>query len=272
MIKGQSVLGDIFVALFFLIIIIGLVWMFFEHIPLQVSSLKEQKACAEAETMSKFIFEVNETDMTLEPFIINYSRFHNKTYIDILNETGAKASFKIRYLIYSFNNNVLDDTSIDPSTTPPSVYILRDNNDIIVKAGTNGISANFSMKLLIPYVAFDEITTIGGADYYIVNNYSSPGASSNTSEINVNGSIGAPLVPISEINISLKEIPKLVYIQDATCTGTWPIYIGSDNSTIVGEIGPGNLYRERDYCIIKRRGIVSRNNDVYSADFEIISW
>ncbi|UCD03804.1 MAG: hypothetical protein JSW73_04670 [Candidatus Woesearchaeota archaeon] len=272
MIKGQSILGDIFVAFFFLIIIIGLVWMFFEHIPQQVSNIKEQKACAEAETMSKFLFEVNETNMTIEPFVINYSKFYNKNYTEILNETGAKASFKIKYSIYAFNNDVTDDTSINPTVTPPDVYILRDGDDIIVKAGTIGLSASFYMKLLFPHIAFDEITIVGVGDYYIVNNYSSPTSTSNISEINVNGTISGGGFPLATINISLKEIPKLVYVRDATCTGICPIYIGDNRSNITGEIGPGSLYREKDYCIIKRRCIIIRNNDTYSADLEIIAW
>ena len=117
--------------------------MFFEHIPLQVSNIKEQKACAEAETMSKFIFEVNETDITLEPFVINYSRFYSENYSDILNETGAKASFKIKYSIYAFNNTKDDVSSVNPSLTPADVYILRDNNDIIVTGGSNTVDTSF---------------------------------------------------------------------------------------------------------------------------------
>lgn len=271
MIKGQSILADIFVAMFFLLIILGLIWVFFQHLPPQISSIKEQKACAEAETMSKFLFEVNESDISIEPFVMNYSEFHNKNYTDILNETGTKTSFKITYNIYGFNNNVIDDiSSADPSSDAhPSIYILRDGYNIIIKAGSSATGSSFSMNILFPLISIDNITRTSNIEYRPYQNYT-PTSPFKTSIVRVRG-IFSPGTE-EKLNITLNSIPEIVYLKDASCTGNCSIYLGHNKSEVTGNIGPGEIYREKDFCIIKRRGIIKRNNDTYSADIEIIAW
>jgi len=273
--KGQTILGDIFVALFFLIMIIALIWIFFEHMPAQISSVREQKACAEAETMSKSLFETNGSDFISEPFLIKYDKFYAKNYSRILNDTNSKASSKIMYDIYAFNNFADNISKIEPNASAnPSVYILRNGTDIIVRAGSNAKSTYFRLSLIFPFITLDSISVNDPtlADYRKISNYSQT-TGSKVSEVYVNGTINHSDGRYSQINISLKKEIDIAYINNAVCViNNCSIYIGSNSSKVSGIIGPGIIYREKDFCTIQRRGVIKRGNETFSADIEIIAW
>ena len=109
----------------------------------------------------------------------------------------------------------------------------------------------------------------------IKQNYTEPN-NKNTSEINVYANVEGKSEGVGryeQINISLKQEPSVVYLREATCAGGGcQIYIGSNESILRGEKGPGSIYRQMDYCTVRRRAVIERDNDTYSADLEVIAW
>lgn len=165
--KGQSVVGDIFIAFFFLAILLIVIFFFFQYLPPELNNVKEQKSCAEAETLSTYLLETINTNTLLKNGeYVNYSKFHNLSYQDIISETETSSAFNMIYDIYSFNLNHSDDlSSINPDQTDDDIYFLRDNNSLIIRAGSNTSDFKFNADLFFPNSAISNIDASSDISY-----------------------------------------------------------------------------------------------------------
>lgn len=288
--KAQSTIEFVVVIMFFIIVATLLLTSYLKVFPAEAGKASEQVACSQAETLAIQLLEfpgnltnwnsggeLNELGFSRDNEMeINYSKFKeakSRGYYNITTDANLSIPFKLKYDAYAFNyteDNLIDST---PEDWNPRVFIMRHENNIVIYAGSNSTTAEFSMTLFFPFVSItDNNCTTGTLEAGDTNTSITK---LNSTQVELSFSIGS--ADLDCINLSMSEVPDLIFIKDMSLKNTktgqdYPIYLW--NETILNnEFGSsGDIDKDKSYCEIERIGLVVNGNNTIPTRFKVISW
>jgi len=286
--KAQSMVEYIVVLIFFLIVIIYLMFSYMQIIPGEVSQIREQKACSEAEILADalFNFEGNTSNWETSGDLnhlgfstgnmseINYTKFDNavsRGYYNVSNETSFSTPFYITYSAYALN--LTSDTIPEelPNDTNPRAFLVRESNALTLYAGSNSTAARLEITFFFPMVS---VTLLNCSELESTDTNTTTDRDNGT-EIKIDTSFSS--FDLDCYNFSLSETPDLVYIKDLTLKNSstaknYPVYAG--NHTIIernfGSTGYVSPYE--NYCEIERKGLLINNGEKIPIYLNVIVW
>ncbi|MBT3940972.1 hypothetical protein HOD83_02590 [Candidatus Woesearchaeota archaeon] len=288
--KGQNTIEFIIVLLFFVIITIILMYSYLRLFPSEVSKSREQIACSQAETIAiQFLeFQGNQTNWDSSTNLnvlgfsngnkleIDYNKIQRaKTlgYYNISTDANLSIPFRISYSAYAINTT--NDTT--PTTLPDQydarVFLLRQNDSLVVYAGSNSSGADLTLNLFFPFTTITAADCDSGSREIVDSNTTTTNSDGDTVKLNwlVNGG------DLDCINLTTTTLPQMIFIKDmyfknTTLGKTFPIYL--TNQTILNnEFGSsGDTDKKKSFCEIERTGLVENSNEFVPVKIEVISW
>ncbi len=270
------------IAFFFLVVVLTLCWVLFTRAPAEIAKAQEQATCGAAEGLATAFFDlpgepVNWNTSNIELFglatgnisKINASKWSaakDLGYINVRNKTSSDASFWMRYSIYAFGWG-----SDSPNPANCSTVLLRQGSTLSITANSTAGPLSLYLDLLFPLILPDQITLytdVEPAEDRVTNR--TIGNSTLISlELHVN------TADQDAVNISLAQIPDLVYIKKASYANPlgikYPIYLR--DLVILDEFGSfGYISIGKRYCSIDRRVLMVADGESFPCDLKLLVW
>jgi hypothetical protein len=287
--KGQSTIEFIIVLLFFVIISITLTQSYLDVFPSEAAKAKEQVACSQSETLAMQFLEsmgnesnwdsngkLNElgfsTGIGME---LDYNKLEtakSRGYYNITLDSNLSIPFKLTYEAYAINFTNESIPENLPNEFDPRVFIVRNESNVFIFAGSNSTGSDFSMTLFFPFVNVSANTCDDGS--LEITDTNTTTSNSKGDEIKLNWDITS--TDLDCINLSLNEIPHLIFIKDmslknTTLEKTFPIYL-NNNTILNNEFGSsGHIDKDKNFCEIERVGLLA-NTEKIPVKFGIITW
>jgi hypothetical protein len=288
--KGQSNIEFIIVLLFFIIITITLTQSYLKIFPSEASKAREQIACSQSETLAiQFLeFQGNETNWnnggnlnelgfaTENDMEINYNKIEaakTRGYYNITTDGNLSIPFKLSYEAYAINFTNESIPASLPDNYNPRAFIIRNETNLFVYAGSNSTVGDFSINLFFPFTTITANTCDSGSLENVDTNITT--SKDYGDEIKLNWHITT--ADLDCINLTLNKIPELIFIKsmsfkNTTLEKTFPIYL-NNNTILNNEFGSsGDKDKDKNFCEIERVGLVVNGAEKVPVKFNIMSW
>ena len=288
--KGQTTIEFIIVLLFFVIITITLTQSYLRIFPSEASKAREQVACSQSETLAiQFLeFQGNETNWdtggelneigfsTTNEMELDYNKIEiakTRGYYNITSDGNLSIPFKLSYETYAINftNQSIPDSL--PNNYNPRSFVVTNESNLLVYAGSNSTVTDFSMTLFFPFTTVSANTCDSGSLESVDTNTTT--SKDYGDEVKLDWHITTS--DLDCINLTLNEIPDLIFIKSMSLKNTtfekiYPIYL-NNNTILNNEFGSsGSKDKDKNFCEIERTGLVINGDDKIPVKFNIISW
>ncbi len=288
--RAQSLVEYIIAILLFVIIVMYLLFAYFDRLPEEISSTRELELCSEAESAALAFLDFPGDPSTWESAGslrrlglassdsssagVNYSKWQAMTtrgYYNISTAIALNRSFNLAYNIYAFNLTT-DPVPQYPNDSSPKVFIVRSSDAINISAGSADTLSKLKLTLFFPYanpvISNCPAGALEAGEALGIKN------TSGGAEVSLNWTFSSgdhDCASISSINAS-----SLIYIlavnQIGLDTGkTYPLYFGN-HTDVYSTFGSTEHLLSKPLCGVSRRRIIYSNSEAFPAEINLKVW
>jgi len=287
--KGQSLIEYIIAIILFVVIVIYLLFAYFDRMPEEINKIKEQELCSEAESMiNSFLYfpgdesswesggELNRLGFAISDLdYVSYKKWVaavDRGYYNISKSINLNRTFHLSYDIYALNLTP-DAVPPLPNTSLPNANLIRCSDNINVSVGSNSTLAVFNLILFFPNASHATLSSCPGV---ALETGETP---TNTSkeggvEVVINWTVSnydADCINIQPIKDKIVYINRAI-LENPSTKKNFPIYAGN-HTKIKDEFGSTEyLTLDEPYCEISRKYLIYNHSELFPARFNLKVW